>query len=163
MGEHHRGDLRWGRPCTTKTVTQCSMPSASMLQLACISNPAYTCSTDQRETKRIRCSRYFSSLSPLSPVRVYISDRSKTLDVNGNMLTHLPPKFGSLRLRRLKLSYNRLETLSHDVFLPALKGTLKKLWLSNNNLLQLPDSFVEASLTPAHYTEQNSAHGDRDL
>ncbi|CAM9220260.1 unnamed protein product [Ectocarpus sp. 4 AP-2014] len=69
----------------------------------------------------------------------------KTLDVNGNMLTHLPPGFGALRLRSLKLSYNRLETLRHEVFRPKLNGTLRQLWLSNNNLLQLPDSFVELS------------------
>lgn len=60
------------------------------------------------------------------------------------MLTHLPAEFGALRLRSLKLSYNRLETLRHDVFRPALKGTLRQLWLSNNNLLQLPDSLIEA-------------------
>ncbi|CAB1109198.1 unnamed protein product [Ectocarpus sp. CCAP 1310/34] len=69
----------------------------------------------------------------------------ETLDVNGNMLTHLPPGFGALRLRSLKLSYNRLETLRHEVFRPKLNGTLRQLWLSNNNLLQLPDSFVELS------------------
>lgn len=67
------------------------------------------------------------------------------LDANGNMLTHLPAGFGSLRLRSLKLSYNRLETLRHEVFRPALKGTLTQLWLSNNNLLQLPDSLIEVS------------------
>ncbi|CAN0482252.1 unnamed protein product, partial [Ectocarpus sp. 8 AP-2014] len=54
------------------------------------------------------------------------------------MLTHLPPGFGALRLRSLKLSYNRLETLRHEVFRPKLNGTLRQLWLSNNNLLQLP-------------------------
>ncbi|CAM9250870.1 unnamed protein product [Scytosiphon promiscuus] len=72
-------------------------------------------------------------------------EKLKTLDANGNMLTHLPPGFGNLRLRSLKLSYNRLETLRHEVFRPVLKGTLKQLWLSNNNLLQLPDSLVELS------------------
>lgn len=61
------------------------------------------------------------------------------------MLTHLPHKIGRLRLKSLKLSYNRLETLRHDVFLPALKGTLRQLWLSNNNLLELPNSLIEAS------------------
>ena len=61
------------------------------------------------------------------------------------MLTHLPAGFGSLRLRSLKLSYNRLETLRPGVFRPALKGTLTQLWLSNNNLLQLPDSLIEVS------------------
>ncbi|CAN0063948.1 unnamed protein product, partial [Hapterophycus canaliculatus] len=70
-------------------------------------------------------------------------DRTQTLDANGNMLTHLPHGFGTLRLRSLKLSYNRLETLRHEVFRPTLKGTLRQLWLSNNNLLQLPDSLVE--------------------
>lgn len=69
----------------------------------------------------------------------------KALDANGNMLTHLPVGFGALRLRSLKLSFNRLETLRHEVFRPALKGTLRQLWLSNNNLLQLPDSLIEAS------------------
>ncbi|CAM9879921.1 unnamed protein product, partial [Laminaria digitata] len=72
-------------------------------------------------------------------------EKLKMLDVNGNMLTHLPVGFGSLRLRSLKLSYNRLETLRHEVFRPSLKGTLTQLWLSNNNLLQLPDSLVELS------------------
>lgn len=67
------------------------------------------------------------------------------LDVNGNMLTQLPVGFGSLRLRSLKLSYNRLETLRPGVFRPVLKGTLTQLWLSNNNLLQLPDSLIEVS------------------
>ncbi|CAN0500739.1 unnamed protein product, partial [Ectocarpus sp. 12 AP-2014] len=37
------------------------------------------------------------------------------------------------------------ETLRHEVFRPKLNGTLRQLWLSNNNLLQLPDSFVELS------------------
>eukprot|EP00752_Nemacystus_decipiens_P011950 g10596.t1 len=69
----------------------------------------------------------------------------KVLDANGNMLTHLPIGFGALRLRSLKLSFNRLETLRHEVFRPALRGTLRQLWLSNNNLLQLPDSLVELS------------------
>ncbi len=64
------------------------------------------------------------------------------------MLTHLPIGFGALRLRSLKLSYNRLETLRHEVFRPALKRTLRQLWLSNNNLLQLPDSLVEARSLP---------------
>lgn len=68
------------------------------------------------------------------------------IDANRNMLTHLPPRFGRLRLRSLKLSFNRLETLRHDLFLPALKGTLKKLWLSNNNLLELPNSIIEVRL-----------------
>lgn len=66
------------------------------------------------------------------------------------MLTHLPAGFGSLRLRSLKLSYNRLETLRPGVFRPALKGTLTQLWLSNNNLLQLPDSLIEVSFARRH-------------
>lgn len=78
-----------------------------------------------------------------SPVRRQQMRKSQILDVNGNMLTQLPPRFGQLRLRSLKLSYNRLETLRHDLFQPALKETLQQLWLSNNNLLQLPDSLVE--------------------
>ncbi|CAM9458599.1 unnamed protein product [Pylaiella littoralis] len=72
-------------------------------------------------------------------------EKLKTLNANGNMLTHLPLGFGALRLRSLKLSYNRLETLRHEVFRPALKGTLRQLWLSNNNLLQLPDSLIQLS------------------
>lgn len=83
---------------------------------------------------------YVSRNSKLNPCSIDL----KTLDANGNMLTHLPPGFGDLRLRSLKLSYNRLETLRHDVFRPALKGTLRQLCLSNNNLLQLPDSLIEA-------------------
>lgn len=74
------------------------------------------------------------------------------LDANGNMMTHLPAGFGSLRLRSLKLSYNRLETLRQDVFRPALKSTLTQLWLSNNNLLQLPDSLIEVSFSCTTYT-----------
>lgn len=87
-----------------------------------------------------------SDASRSRPVNIVVDTRKweKTLDANGNMLTHLPIGFGALRLRSLKLSYNRLETLRHEVFRPALKRTLRQLWLSNNNLLQLPDSLVEA-------------------
>lgn len=67
----------------------------------------------------------------------------QAIDADLNMLSHLPLAFGELQLRSLKLSYNRLESLRDDLFLPKLKETLGQLWLSNNNLLELPDSLVE--------------------
>lgn len=82
---------------------------------------------------------------PISRAPNYGGLLRQVIDANGNMLTHLPQGLGKLRLRSLKISYNRLETLRHDVFLPTLKGTLRQLWLSNNNLLQLPDSLVEVN------------------
>lgn len=92
----------------------------------------------------------FASSPPHRRVMIFgHRKRFETLDANGNMLTHLPVGFGALRLRSLRLSYNRLETLRHEVFRPTLKRTLRQLWLSNNNLLQLPDSLIEAR-TPTY-------------
>ncbi|CAN0016079.1 unnamed protein product, partial [Choristocarpus tenellus] len=70
-------------------------------------------------------------------------DWLQVLDMTGNMLTHLPEGFGRLQLRVIKVAYNCLETLEHDVFLPHLKKSLQQLCISNNNLLELPDSLTE--------------------
>jgi Leucine-rich repeat (LRR) protein len=46
-------------------------------------------------------------------------------------------------LEVLKVAYNRIELLHHDVFKPNLCNTLKSLWLTSNQLLELPDSLSD--------------------
>merc|ERR1719502_1828738 len=65
------------------------------------------------------------------------------LNLNGNNLTCLPNKFGSMMLKRLILSYNRIESLAEDFMEPNLVHTLSSLSISNNNLIELPVNFVK--------------------
>ena len=60
------------------------------------------------------------------------------LDLSFNHISELPPSFGKLRVRRLNLSNNQLETL------PTSFGgncSLTHLWIENNSLKNLPSTF----------------------
>jgi Leucine-rich repeat (LRR) protein len=65
------------------------------------------------------------------------------LDLDANKLTSLPTTIGNMHLEILKVAYNRLGLLHHDAFRPNLCNTLKSLWLTSNNLLELPDSISD--------------------
>jgi hypothetical protein len=65
------------------------------------------------------------------------------LDLDANKLTLLPTTIGNMHLEVLKVAYNRLEILHHDSFRPNLCNTLKSLWLTSNNILELPDSLSD--------------------
>ena len=49
---------------------------------------------------------------------------------------------GVLRLESLKVSNNRIEVLSDDLFYPNLHKSLQELWIDSNNLLELPRSLT---------------------
>ncbi|CAM9862697.1 unnamed protein product, partial [Heterosigma akashiwo] len=79
----------------------------------------------------------------------------ESLNADGNLLPVLPEGMGALQLRVLKVSHNRLEYLPDDFLLPSLVGTLGSLWVSNNNLLDLPASIIEMRNLRDLHVDQN--------
>jgi len=65
------------------------------------------------------------------------------LSLDGNFISTLPKGIGNLNLVTLKLAHNRLEYLEDDCLRPNLINTLSVLWVSSNNLIELPHSFVD--------------------
>jgi hypothetical protein len=63
--------------------------------------------------------------------------------LDGNFISTLPAGIGSLKLTTLKLAHNRLEYLLDDCLRPNLLETLAVFWVSSNNLIELPHSFVD--------------------
>ena len=65
------------------------------------------------------------------------------LNLDANFITSLPANIGDLNLTALRLSHNRLEFMEDDCLRPNLINSLAIFWVSSNNLIELPLSFVD--------------------
>ncbi|GMI11247.1 hypothetical protein TrVE_jg2968 [Triparma verrucosa] len=65
------------------------------------------------------------------------------LSLDGNYISKLPQGIGKLNLKTLKMAHNRLEYLEDECLRPNLVNSLSVFWISSNNLIELPQSFVD--------------------
>ena len=79
----------------------------------------------------------------------------RVLSLDSNELNRLPVRLGKLELTTLRLSANRIEQLDDDVLHPNLVTSLESLWLTANNLLELPASFMQIENTADLHIEYN--------
>ena len=68
-------------------------------------------------------------------------EKLKILNLDANELHRLPKGMGNLKLTMLKCAHNRLEKLEPDFLFPNLAENIECLWVSNNNMLELPAMF----------------------
>jgi len=86
-----------------------------------------------------------------------ITELSKltVLGLDSNRLNLLPDGMGSLSLQVLKCSHNRIEYLDDEFLAPTLLKTLRTLWVSSNNLVELPASIVRLEQLEDLHIEYN--------
>ena len=65
------------------------------------------------------------------------------LNLDANFITTLPNNIGEMNLTALRLSHNRLEFMEDNCLRPNLINSLAIFWVSSNNLIELPQSFVD--------------------
>jgi len=65
------------------------------------------------------------------------------LNLDANFITTLPESIGEMNLTALRLSHNRLAFLEDNCLRPNLINSLAIFWVSSNNLIELPQSFVD--------------------
>ncbi|CAM9666520.1 unnamed protein product [Chrysoparadoxa australica] len=70
----------------------------------------------------------------------------------------LPKRMGKMNLTNFRAAYNRIEVLAPDVFLPNLCLSLRLLWLSSNNILELPESITELAGIEHLQLDSNPLH-----
>jgi hypothetical protein len=83
------------------------------------------------------------------------------LILDGNFIAQLPEGIGDLKLTTLKLAHNRLEYLEDDCLRPNLVNSLAVFWVSSNNLIELPHSFVDMKCLDDMKIEYGRAERDR--
>eukprot|EP00520_Triparma_pacifica_P016971 CAMPEP_0118642542 /NCGR_PEP_ID=MMETSP0785-20121206/5887_1 /TAXON_ID=91992 /ORGANISM="Bolidomonas pacifica, Strain CCMP 1866" /LENGTH=1549 /DNA_ID=CAMNT_0006534093 /DNA_START=130 /DNA_END=4776 /DNA_ORIENTATION=- len=93
-----------------------------------------------RHLEILSCNRNW--LYELDPGIVELSALQE-LCLDGNYITVLPEGIGKMNLNTLKLAHNRLEYLETDCLRPNLVNSLSVFWVSSNNLIELPQSFVD--------------------
>lgn len=108
-----------------------------------------------RHLEILSCNRNW--LYEIEPRMTELASLSE-LSLDGNFICMLPAGIGNMNLSTLKLAHNRLEYLEEDCLLPNLVDTLNVFWISSNNLIELPQSFVDMKCLDEMKIEYNPMH-----
>ena len=95
---------------------------------------------DLRNLETLVCNRNWIYVLPDTIVKLH---SLVDLCLDGNFISTLPIGIGNLNLSTFKLAHNRLEYLEDDCLRPNLINTLAVFWVTANNLIELPHSFVD--------------------